>query len=62
MFVAPKISKEIGFVNFKTWTAGYCDRIYRAIGKEVSDVVCYNQCNGIYFVVWNLGTIWNQKS
>ena len=38
MYIAPKISIEMGFVDFKTWTADYCDRVYRAIGKEVSIV------------------------
>lgn len=38
MYLAPKINKEMGYVDFKTWTADYCHRVYRAIGKEVSIV------------------------
>ena len=37
--IAPKVGKEMGFVNFETWTAEYCDRVYRAIGKEVSNLI-----------------------
>ena len=55
----------MGFVNFKTWTAEYCDWVYRAIGKEVSKEVMYTPLQFMqwtYFVVWNLGTAWKQAS
>ena len=60
--LAPKISKEMGFVNFETWTAEYCDHVYRAIGKEVSNAILCSNHNRIHFVVWSLGAIWNKES
>lgn len=61
-YIAPKISKEMGFVNFETWTAEYCDRVYRAIGKEVSNVILCNNYRGMYFVVRSLDTVRNKES
>ena len=52
----------MGFVDFKTWTADYCDRVYRAIGREVGIVILCDWCNGTYSVVWSMGAVWNQKS
>ena len=46
--IAPKVGKEMGYVNFETWTAKYCDRMYRAIGKEVSNLVSVHHLKSIF--------------
>ena len=36
LYTASKMTKQMGHIKFNIWTADYCDRIYRAIGVEVS--------------------------